>query len=207
MIARSPWRTLLYDRLADASFNGEVIDLGGSRKSKYTNDFKGDFKLTVANFESEAPGDIVLNLEQPFNIASAQYDTVLCVNVLEHIFNYQNVISETYRILKPGGQAIFAVPFLIQVHPSPHDHWRFTGETLERLFTEVGFTSVVVEPIGTGVCSAIAQMMSNLLHFKLLRKLANLVAFTGDKLIARFYKKPTFSKEFYTLGYVVTAMK
>lgn len=207
MIARSPWRTLLYEKLATIALQGEVIDLGGSRKSAYTNDFKGNFKLTVANFEAAEIGDIALDLEKPFPMNDESYHAALCINVLEHIFNYQTVISETYRILKPDGQAIFAVPFLIQVHPSPHDYWRFTNETLMRLFTEAGFTQVAVEPIGTGVCSAIVQMKSNLLHFALLRKVANILAFTGDKVLSRAYKKKTFSKEFYTLGYVVTVKK
>jgi SAM-dependent methyltransferase len=207
MIARSPWRTLLYEKLATFTLQGAVIDLGGSRKSAYTNDFKGNFSLTVANFEAIEPGDIALDLEQPFSVRDESYDVALCINVLEHIFNYQNVISETHRILKPGGQAIFAVPFLIQVHPSPHDYWRYTNETLVRLFTEAGFTQVTVEPIGTGVCSAIVQMKSNLLHFSLLRKVANTLAFVGDRIIVRVYKKKTFSKEFYTLGYVVTSIK
>ena len=207
MIARSPWRTLLYEKLATITLQGDVIDLGGSRKSAYTNDFKGSFNLTVANFEATEAGDIALDLEKVFPLSNQSYDFALCINVLEHIFNYQNVISETYRILKPGGQAIVAVPFLIQVHPSPHDYWRFTNETLVRLFTEAGFTQVMVEPIGTGVCSAIVQMKSNLLHFSILRKIANILAFTGDRILSMVYKKKTFSKEFYTLGYVVTVKK
>jgi len=207
MIARSPWRTLLYDRLAKITLKGEVIDLGGSRKSAYTNDFKGDFKLTVANFEGDAPGDIAIDLEQPFAISSQQYDHVLCINVLEHIFNYQNVISETHRILKSGGGATFAVPFLIQVHPSPHDHWRFTGETLQRLFTEAGFTSVTVEPIGTGVFGAVAQLKYGILHFPILRNVERFVAETLDRLLSPLNKKNLYSKEYYPLGYLVTARK
>lgn len=206
MTARSPWRHLLYKDLATVSLAGEVIDLGGSRKSAYLKNFKGTFNLTVADMADETK-DITVNLEHPFPIIDATYDHVLCINVLEHIFNYQNVLIETHRILKPGGQALFAVPFLIQVHPSPHDYWRFTNETLNRLFIEAGFSNVSVEPIGTGVCSAIVQMKSNLLHFHLLRRLANALAFAGDTLLTRLYKKPTFSKEFYTLGYVIKANK
>ncbi|MEK7462332.1 MAG: methyltransferase domain-containing protein [Patescibacteria group bacterium] len=206
MSARSPWRHLLYKNLATISLSGDVIDLGGSRKSAYYKNFKGEFSLAVANMDDDTK-DITVDLEQPFPIEASKYDHVLCINVLEHIFNYQNVIHETQRILKPGGQALFAVPFLIQVHPSPHDYWRFTGETLNRLFSEAGFTQVTVEPIGTGVCSAIVQMKSNLLHFHFLRHLASWLAFTGDAILARLYKKPTFSKEFYTLGYVIKAKK
>jgi SAM-dependent methyltransferase len=207
MIARSPWRTLLYKELASTSLRGAILDLGGSRTSAYTKHFKGEYTITVANFEAAEVGDIALDLERPFPIADVSYDGVLCINVLEHIFNYQNVISETKRILTPGGQAIFAVPFLIQVHPSPHDHWRFTEETLRRLFTDAGFTDVVVTPIGTGVASAIMQLKFNILHVALLRRFAFFLGNFVDAIIARFDHKGAYSKRFYPLGYVVTIQK
>lgn len=207
MTVRSPWRTLLYKKLATVSLSGSVIDLGGSRKSAYVTRFGGTFTLTIANLDGEESRDIAVDLEQPFSILDAQYDHVLCINVLEHIFNYHNVISETYRILKPGGQAVFAVPFLVQVHPSPHDHWRFTGETLQRLFTEAGFSEVMVEPIGTGVCGATAQIKFNLLKFAPLRALVHAAAYVLDTLIALLPGTKNFSKDFYPLGYVVIVNK
>jgi SAM-dependent methyltransferase len=207
MIARSPWRTLLYDQLAAFSLQGKVIDLGGSRKSAYIKNFKGDFVLTVADLHVDNDADIEINLEEPFAIKDGEYDFALCINLLEHIFNYQNVIHETKRILKTGGQAIFAVPFLIQVHPSPRDHWRFTAETLERLFTEAGFSNVRVESVGTGVFGALAQLRFGLLHFPILRKLDALVSKVLDGVVESVLSKSTYNKEFYPLGYIIIAKK
>lgn len=204
MTVRSPWRTLLYNRLSTVVLTGKGIDLGGSRKSAYSNGFKGNFELTVANLDVEHPQDIRLNLEEKFSIQDSTYDFVLCINVLEHIFNYQNVIGETKRILKPNGTAIFAVPFLIQVHPSPHDHWRFTGETLERLFKEAGFSEVSVEAIGTGVSGAVTQLQFNFLKFGFLRQIAIYTSNFFDGVFARFSAGKNFSKNFYPLGYVVS---
>ena len=207
MTVRSLWRTLLYNRLSTVVLTGKVIDLGGSRKSAYSNGFKGNFELTVANLDVEHPQDVRLNLEETFQIQDATYDFVLCINVLEHIFNYQNVISETKRILKPGGIAIFAVPFLIQVHPSPHDHWRFTGETLERLFKDAGFAEVMVEPIGTGVFGATSQIAFNVFKFGIIRQVLIYTSTFVDGVIARFGRGKNYTKEFYPLGYVVTVKK
>jgi SAM-dependent methyltransferase len=150
---------------------------------------------------------VFVDLEKPFQIQDAQYDYVLCINVLEHIFNYQNVIAETKRILKPGGQAIIAVPFLIQVHPSPHDHWRFTGETLERLFTEAGFTEVKVEAIGTGVFGAATQLKFNILQVPFIRAVEAAFSSFLDSSINRLFKGSMYSKDFYPLGYVVQMRK
>ena len=207
MNVRSLWRTLLYKNLAKVSLSGAVIDLGGSRKSAYVKNFKGEFKLTVANLDEDETRDILLNLEEPFAIPNAQYDHVLCINVLEHIFHYQNVITETRRILKPGGQAIFAVPFLIQIHPSPHDHWRFTKETLQRLFVEAGYSDVEVEAIGTGVFGASAQLKFNIVQIPLLRWLMNKGGEVLDRLVTTGNQGKNYTKEFYPLGYVIRAYR
>jgi ubiquinone/menaquinone biosynthesis C-methylase UbiE len=73
------------------------------------------------------------------------FDYVLCVNVLEHIFEYQKAIDEIHRILKPGGMAFIEVPFLLPLHDIPKDYWRFTEFTLERLLHK--FSKVVIKPI------------------------------------------------------------
>lgn len=207
MKARSLWRTLLYKKLSQVTLFGEVIDLGGSRKSRYLTNFKGQFEVTVADMATDRPEDIVIDLEQALPIKDMTYDHVLCINLLEHIYNFKSVVSESKRILKPDGQVVFAIPFLIQVHPSPHDHWRFTKETLEKIFSEAGFDQVLVESVGTGVFGAIAQMKFNMLHFSLLRKISNQIAITLDAFVEKIIKKDTYSKEYYPLGYIVTAKR
>ncbi len=208
MTARSPWRTRLYDVLATMTLGGKVLDLGGSRKSAYVKNFKGDFEYTVANLEGEDTRDIVLNLEEPFSmLETGLYDYVLGMNVLEHIYNYQNVVAETQRILKPGGTAIFAVPFLIQVHPSPNDHWRYTKQTLERLFGDAGFSRVTVESVGSGAFGAAAQLLFGIIKIPLLRYLVRIFAETLDSFIAKFSFGKNYSKEFYPLGYIITVTK
>jgi SAM-dependent methyltransferase len=47
-------------------------------------------------------------LELPF--ADASFDKVICAEVLEHIPDYQGVLDEIRRVLKPGGQFAVSVP-------------------------------------------------------------------------------------------------
>lgn len=41
---------------------------------------------------------------------ASDFDYVICIHVLEHIADDRRAIAELYRVLKPGGQAIIAVP-------------------------------------------------------------------------------------------------
>ena len=38
------------------------------------------------------------------------FDVALCIEVLEHLYNPEQVVNEIHRILKPGGTAIVTVP-------------------------------------------------------------------------------------------------
>ena len=54
------------------------------------------------------------------------FDAVISEAVLEHVHSPNRVVSEIYRVLKPGGYICVAVPFLQGYHASPHDYQRWT---------------------------------------------------------------------------------
>jgi ubiquinone/menaquinone biosynthesis C-methylase UbiE len=51
------------------------------------------------------------DLNTPIPIESKSFDNIICVEVLEHIFKFQNVLNEAHRILKPGGTFAVGVPY------------------------------------------------------------------------------------------------
>lgn len=46
----------------------------------------------------------------PFPFADNYFDFVFSKSVLEHVYNTENIIKETYRVLKPGGITIQLTP-------------------------------------------------------------------------------------------------
>jgi ubiquinone/menaquinone biosynthesis C-methylase UbiE len=39
------------------------------------------------------------------------FDAIICISVLEHVFEYDKAINEIERVLKPGGKLLLTVPF------------------------------------------------------------------------------------------------
>jgi 2-polyprenyl-3-methyl-5-hydroxy-6-metoxy-1,4-benzoquinol methylase len=53
---------------------------------------------------------------QPSPAQDGTYDALVCSDVLEHIYNTQNLLRECVRILKSGGTAVFLVPNLTSAY-------------------------------------------------------------------------------------------
>ncbi len=52
------------------------------------------------------------NLDAPLPFADGVFDTVVCSEILEHIFSPDQLLREILRVLKPGGRVILTVPNL-----------------------------------------------------------------------------------------------
>jgi SAM-dependent methyltransferase len=63
-----------------------------------------------------------------------KFDVVLCLNVLEHVYDFQKAIDNMHSALKKDGLLIVAVPAFYPLHDEPGDYWRFTEHALKRMF-------------------------------------------------------------------------
>lgn len=88
----------------------------------------------------------------------AQFDSLLCTEVLEHAREPQRLAAEIGRVLRPGGHALLTVPFVLNHHEQPHDFHRFTRYGLDELLRTAGLEAVWVRPRG-GVFAVLAQQM------------------------------------------------
>jgi len=80
-------------------------------------------------------------------LESCSYDTVLCTDVLEHLEEPFLAISEALRVLKPGGYAIYTVPFFWHLHEEPRDFYRYTKFGLNYLFKKSNFEIIEISAL------------------------------------------------------------
>jgi SAM-dependent methyltransferase len=73
------------------------------------------------------------------------FDSILTNEVLEHIFNLEEIIGELYRVLKPGGKILITTPFAWMEHETPNDFGRYSSFGMKNLLERNGFTILEME--------------------------------------------------------------
>jgi len=140
-------------------FRGVVYDLGCGQKPyepyilQFAEKYVGvDYLLLEGTnwADKSVQGIIHANLNEHIPVPDNTADTVVSFSVLEHLSEPQTAIREAYRILKPGGYMVLAVPFQWWLHSEPYDFFRYTRYGLAHLFEKAGFPAdqITVKPYG-----------------------------------------------------------
>ena len=82
-------------------------------------------------------------------VPDASFDTILCVEVFEHIPNPVEALREFQRILKPGGTLLLTAPFCAMTHFAPY--FFVTGYSkywYEHFLKQSGFVLESITPNG-----------------------------------------------------------
>ena len=110
------------------------------QEDSYTSQLGGDrvTKLDILHKDFGNPNaTIVADITKPNNVPSNLFDCIICTYVLNVIFELDKAVSELYRMLKPGGVLLVAVPQSNMCAPQWHDVWRLTPEGLHHVLAKV----------------------------------------------------------------------
>ncbi len=107
--------------------------------------------------------DIIADVQDLTTIDDEQFECVYCSQVLEHVPRPGNALREFFRVLKPGGTVLIAVPHLSALHEEPHDYYRYTQHGLRYLLESSGFEIVEMSSAG-GLITFIAHPFSYVLN-------------------------------------------
>lgn len=164
----------LYKHMSDLSksLNGNLIDVGCGRKP-YRALFKVDSYLGL---DMENPGhsheneDIDVYYDgKTFPFDDNHFDSALCNQVLEHVFNPDEFLSEIARVLKPGAKLLLTVPFAWDEHEQPFDFARYSSFGLSHLMEKHGF-EIVEHRKSVNDARALAQLWNTFIYKQTLSK-------------------------------------
>jgi SAM-dependent methyltransferase len=136
-----------------AHAHGRVLDIGSAdgyvgawlEGCEY---FALDYPTTARNLYGTRPHVFADGAALPF--ADETFDTVLLLEVLEHVADARSVLANIARVLKPGGVLLLSVPFLYPLHDAPYDHRRFTAPGLEAAIRRAGLDAGKAIPRNRG---------------------------------------------------------
>jgi len=139
-----------FKRCASSYLKGRLIDIGCSTKP-----YKDLFPPYVTEhigvdheqmFHDKSNVDL-FGTAYKIPAEDTSFDSAICTAVLEHLEEPEQALCECYRVLKPGGVAIYSVPFIWHLHEEPRDFYRFSKYGLEYLFKKVGFEIVELKAL------------------------------------------------------------
>jgi SAM-dependent methyltransferase len=148
-----------------SSLEGDLLDIGCGKmpyksyileNSQVTNYTGLDIESAI-KYDVEIKPDVTWDgITMPFK--NERYNCAFGTEVLEHCPEPEIVLKEVFRVLKEGGVFFFTVPFLWNLHETPHDEYRYTPFSLKRHLENSGFSEVEIKATG-GWHAAMAQML------------------------------------------------
>lgn len=137
---------------------GRVLDIGcaGSGILSVLNKATGycglDYPATAQGLYQTRP-DILADASC-LPLADASFDTVLMLDVLEHVREPEAALAESARVLRPGGRLLLIIPFAYPMHDQPHDYQRLTEHGLVHRLRKAGLVVAQINEIGGAAESA-----------------------------------------------------
>lgn len=132
----------------DDQIKGRVLDIGCGRGEvrKYLDpsiDYIGlDYYFTSVNWYMSAPDLYADAMNIP--LKNCSIDTVLLLDVLEHLPDTDKCLMEIARVLKDNGKFLVQVPLIYPIHDAPLDFYRWTEHGLKTVLDKNGFRIVSI---------------------------------------------------------------
>lgn len=170
------------DKLKNIAKCSRVLDAGGGHPfqkymAKYRNWFK-DVKYETLDI-SEKYSPTILGDIHSIPLKDKSVDGILCLSVLEHLYNPKAAIAEMHRILSDGGKLLAYTHFIYPYHARNgiyEDYYRFTETSLKNLFGD--FSKIEIKKQG----GYFRSMMFFLPFQSKLKVIIEPIAYVFDKL-------------------------
>jgi SAM-dependent methyltransferase len=198
------------------NIKGDVLDFGcGSKpyESLFVNakSYVGvDIELSGHNHKDSKVDYFYDGKKLPFNDAS--FDAIVCFEVLEHVFNIEEVLAEIYRVLKPNGQLLISIPFAWDEHEIPYDFARYTSFGIAHILNINNFEVVKLIKTTTYILAVFQMLIAYLYQYalpkgRLIGRISQLLVIFPLNVLALFFNALLPKRYEYFCNNVVLATK
>tara|TARA_B110000881_G_C18534153_1_gene494777 strand:- start:534 stop:1208 length:675 start_codon:yes stop_codon:yes gene_type:complete len=148
--------------LEEISPNDHVVDIGMAMRDKHKKIKSALLQTLDVNDFGDYP-DIICDICSNINGLEKKYDKIICLAILEHVYNPFKAIENLRSMLKDNGIIYGFVPYLYKYHAPMdlkyQDYFRFSKDTLAYLFKD--FNDVELFPLRGRLSSALHMLFGN----------------------------------------------
>ena len=126
-VERAVGHDLRGDHLDIGSGTGDLLRLFAARFPLRS--FACDYTDQLMKIPGQQVAIVDLNRE-PLPFEDSRFALVSCVETIEHLEGFRAVVREIYRVLQPGGLAVFSTPNILNLR----SRWRFLTSGFYNLF-------------------------------------------------------------------------
>ena len=141
--------------LSDIDPKDDVLDIGMAMRDKHQKIISNSLETLDVNDYGSYP-NIVCDICSDLNALETKYDKIICIAILEHVYDPFKAVSNLKKMLKDDGKIFGYVPYLYHYHAPQdlkfQDYFRFSKDALAYLFKD--FSEVELYPIRERISSS-----------------------------------------------------
>lgn len=156
-------------KMFSPALNGQLLDIGcGSKpyRSLFTVDAYIGLDIDSETTRKRGIADHLYDGTK-FPFPDESFNSALCNQVLEHVFNPNDFLREINRVLKPNGKLLLTVPFVWDEHEQPYDYARYSSFGLRALLENNGFR--LLEHRKLGADTTVLFQLTNAYLYKIIQ--------------------------------------
>jgi len=138
---------------------GRLLEIGDSSYSRRFSGGKAESFDVLHVEKSNKAATIIGDLTDTATLPANAFDCFICAQTLQYVFEIQKAVEGAHYLLKPGGVLLATVPGISQISRQDAEkygeYWRFTTDSMHKLFDPVFEGGVEVSSFGN-VLSATA---------------------------------------------------
>ena len=136
----------------EQKIKGDVLEVG---ETGYTKQFGQNVRQAYALVlnKGNQNNELAADLNLPDSFPENKFDCFICPQTFQYVHDVEVAVKSCLRLLKPGGVFLGSMPAISQRSTLPKDtwsdQWRFSRESLERIFGKIfGDSNIQVTACG-----------------------------------------------------------